>query len=94
MSLQALVSTETSKSFPVSRTNRRVQFHNNLVPVPRFKPKIKLGPNGGGMEMEANPIYEMLTPLRCVLVKRFAPENWRVVAAMEQGTVKWSTCSC
>ena len=42
---------------------------------------MRCGPNG---EMEANPIYEMLTPLRCVLAKQFAPENWKVVAAMEQ----------
>ena len=47
----------------------------------RFKPKMRRGPDG---EVEANPIYEMLTPLRCVLAKRFAPENWKVVAAMEQ----------
>ena len=79
--------------FTAPLTSQKIKSNNNFIPVPRFKPKIKLGPNGG-MEMEANPIYEMLTPLRCVLVKRFAPENWRVVAAMEQGTVWWITYSC
>ena len=56
----------------------------------RFKPKMKADQNSDG-EMEVNPIYEMLTPLRVVLAKRFAPENWKVVKAMEQGTVKRNT---
>ena len=60
------------------------RFKHSLNLVLRFKPKIKGGQNGN-VEMEANPIYEMLTPLRCVLAKTFAPENWKVVEAMEQG---------
>ena len=43
---------------------------------------MKVGQDGA---LEMNPIYECLTPLRCVLAKKFAPENWKVVEAMEQG---------
>ena len=30
------------------------------------------------------PIYESLTPMRCVLAKKFSPQNWEVIKLMEQ----------
>ncbi len=45
----------------------------------RFKPT----PDPAHPDLEL-PIYECLSPLRCVLAKRFAPENWRVLTLMEQ----------
>ena len=30
------------------------------------------------------PIYECLTPFRCILAKKFSPQNWDVLTRMEQ----------
>ena len=45
----------------------------------RFKPKLD-----NEKALKACPIYECLTPLRCVLIKNLHPGNWEVLKAMEQ----------
>ena len=33
-----------------------------------------------------NPIYECLSPFRCLLIKNICPNNWNVMQKMEQHT--------
>ena len=37
-------------------------------------------------ELCDNPIYECVTPLRCLLIKRVCPNNWNVMQKMEKHT--------
>ena len=40
-----------------------------------------------------NPIYECLSPFRCLLIKNICPNNWNVMQKMEQHTnvsLRWS----
>lgn len=50
----------------------------------KFKPKI---PKEQAFDVDAaNPIYECITPLRCVLIKDLAKDNFDVMKSMEQHT--------
>lgn len=35
---------------------------------------------------DQNPIYEFITPLRCLLIHDASPANWKVMQKMEQHT--------
>ena len=37
-------------------------------------------------ELCDNPIYECVTPLRCLLIKHINPNNWNVMQKMEKHT--------
>ena len=41
-----------------------------------------------------NPIYECLSPFRCLLIKNICPNNWNVMQKMEQHTNVSSRWSC
>ena len=48
-----------------------------------LKPKMQ-----EGKLSEENPIYECLTPMRCLLIRDQVPDNWSVMMAMEQHTAQ------
>lgn len=50
------------------------------------KSKFKPNENHSSPKSGENPIYECITPLRCVLIKSLVSDNWNVMSAMEQHT--------
>ncbi len=63
----------------------------------KYKPKFRVG-NADGEECASppncHPIYECVTPLRCLLIRDLVPDNWRVVALMEQHTQRRAQEEC
>jgi hypothetical protein len=51
----------------------------NVLSLCKFKPIIR--EDNKTVEL---PIYECLTPFRCILAKKFSPQNWNVLTRMEQ----------
>ena len=41
---------------------------------------------GETKELIDNPIYECMSPLRCLLIKHVNPNNWNVLQKMEKHT--------